>query len=639
VDKSQAIEDFFRNLKKTFNIASLFTKGHPSFAKTVVEFKNSLNTLLTFLSPVKVGITPESFLVEDTYFKGLAYQDLAKMLHLRRIKSFQITPGITEEELAVFFATLSLHPKEIIAGGGVGHLLKEQKSEHILIEELDYSQLLKGSGKECADIWIYLLKEAVEKDDPQNAGVLADNFEKMVQHFGIKDLLEDPESKENIYRFFSYLKNKGKDKLGHCAKQVARSMLQEKDIGQKVDPETIKMFLKDLSDADFADVLSDGLLTDDGFDPVSFTLFSRILDEDKQKSIAAETVKAVKARPFKDTQKVRKNIEKLFSTPGDTSVSQVYRATLSALLQDTAVERHITLDREQLQKSYQLVLLNLFYDERDPEKIPPIVDKLMRELDGILRKKDLEYLVFLMGAIHKKRKEDPLHSDLFDRLDKAMYDFIEHNMAEDEGAGEFKYFFDSLQKSSLGIDFYLHKIFNEEKINPVLLKLFFKFFPAGLPVFYTNIERKRGDIEFLEAMVEQLSIVDHPYAVEALKYIYSSMNNFIKMEVLKAMRKLPTFDREFLLSILKSGEPASKKEVLLVLMQDEGSRKQAVEVLFSIKSPWGTKNNIILENIIAVGEAGFKAAEGYLAAMSKKYFFWNSEIRKEALKVLKKWAR
>jgi len=40
-----------------------------------------------------------------------------------------------------------------------------------------------------------------------------------------------------------------------------------------------------------------------------------------------------------------------------------------------------------------------------------------------------------------------------------------------------------------------------------------------------------------------------------------------------------------------------------------------------------------------VEETGLKEARDYLVAISKKHFFWNRDIRKEALRVLKKWAQ
>jgi hypothetical protein len=639
MDKDQALEEFFRNFKKTLSITCLFSKDHPSFVKAVGDFKNTVDATLNFLSPLKIGVTPDSFLVENKYFSGgLLYGELAKMLHLRRVKTIEIKPGVSLEELVVFFHQISIHPKEIMANGGMSNILGKAKVAHISIEELDYSQLLKGSGTEYKDIWAYLLQEAVEKDDSAKANALADNFDKIVQHFRIKDLLENEKLKENIHQFIVYLKDKGKDKFLQCAKEMASAILKEKEMLQQADIDKIRIFFKDLSEADLADILSQDLLTDERFDHLSFGLFSKILDEEKHKNIAAQAAKNLQAKSFRDNRMITKNIQKLFSSPASSGVSQVYQNALSSFLSNISFDNLIAFDRELAQINYDSLLLNLFNEEKNQEHLITILEKITVELDRLVRKRDLGYLKSLLEVIDKKRLQDSSTADLFDGLKNLIYNLLEDVICEQESVEDFQYFIDAMQKSTLGLDFYLGKIFNENKVNANRLKLFLKFFPTELPIFYQNLEKKTQDMEFLIRVIESLSAVSHPQTMDIFKHIYSFANNFIKIEVLQAMQRLSRYDEEFLLSILENADITLKKEALLILSKEEKSRRKALRKLFAIKSPWGTKNSFIMENILVVEETGLKEAKDYLVAISKKHFFWNRDIKKEASRVLKRWA-
>ena len=640
-DKDKTLEEFLKNLKKTFNITCLFSKEHPLFLKAIADFKKTIEPAFMFLNPIKIGVTPDSFIIEKKYFSGeLPYGQMARMFHLRRIQDIEISREASVEELAVLFQALAMHPKDIIANGGMKRVFALSNVTHILIEELDYSQLLKGSGEECKDVWMYLLREAVERDDPAKVDALADNFDKMVQQFHLSEILENEELKENIHKFIAYLKAKGKDKFSLCAKGMATSILKERNMPQEIDLDKIKVFFEDLTDKDFAEILGNGLSTEQGFDPLSFNLFSKILGEEKHKNIALLTAKSLQSQPFKDRGRLSKNIEKLFSGPASSGSSQIYKGMLSSLLNDISSQESRVFEPKLVYRNYHFILLNLFSEERDRERLKLILEKLTAELDKVIQQKDLEYLAFLLEAIRAKRVQPEKGSiEAFDGLEKKIYNFIEQDVCQGQAALNLEPFLDKMQASSLGIDFYLRSIFEEDKLNTALLKLFLRFFPAELPVFQKKLEQKLSDMEFMDRLFTSLIPINDNRVLEVLKYVYSLANNFVKVEVLKTMQKLSLRDSEFLLAILRGEEFSLKKEALIALVKDEQTRQVALEGLFNIPSPWGTKNNIILENIIVVEEAGLKMAGDYLIPISKKPFFWNGNIRREALRVLKKWAK
>ncbi|MDD5155542.1 MAG: hypothetical protein PHF11_03550 [Candidatus Omnitrophica bacterium] len=638
MDKDQTLEEFFRNFKKTFNITCLFSKDHPSFVKAVENFRNTVSATLTFITPLKIGVTQDSFLVEAKYFSGLMYRDLAKMLHLRRVKSIELRDGATVEELVNLFYLISMHPKEIMAGGGIAAISAKDKMAHISVEELDYSMLLKGSGNESKDMWIYLLQEAVEEDDPAKADALADNFEKITGSLKIKDLLENEKLKENIQRFISYLKDKNKEKFSRCSKNIAGAILKDKDIPRQEDIDKINVFFKDLSNEDFADILSEGLLAEEGFDSLSFGLFSKILDEEKHRNIASLAAKSIRGKSFRGNRRVAKNIQKLLFAPQDSPVSRAYKNALSSFLEDISFKERVDFDPELIYANYHAVLLNAFYEEKNRERLVVIMEKLTVELSRMFRKKELGHLKFLLEAINKKSSDDLSGAALFVGLEKLIYNLVEPAICEEGLSEDLRYFIENIQNSTLGLDSYLNRIFNENKTNSACLRLFLKFFPQELAVFYHNLEKKSQDMEFLLRLIEGLSRVCDPLALEVLKHVYFLSNNFVKIEVLSAMQKISPCDIGFLLSVLESDDFSLKKEALVILRREHASREKALQALFSIKSPWGAKNDLILQNVLVAEQLRLKEAEPYLVLISKKHFFWNRNIRKEAARVLKKWA-
>jgi hypothetical protein len=103
------------------------------------------------------------------------------------------------------------------------------------------------------------------------------------------------------------------------------------------------------------------------------------------------------------------------------------------------------------------------------------------------------------------------------------------------------------------------------------------------------------------------------------------------------MEILSLQDNDFLFSILRQGDLFARREALGILIRDEKAKKGIFEGLFLIPSPWGAKNNILLENIMMADEISLIEAKDYLERLSKRRFFWNSNVRAKAFELLRKW--
>ncbi|MDP2941691.1 MAG: hypothetical protein Q8N85_05535, partial [Candidatus Omnitrophota bacterium] len=138
MNKQEALGDFFQGLHTVINNAFAYVKDHPYFLKSVEEFKAKLDQLFLYLAPLKIAINPASLFVDGRLWEKVRlYEELAQIFHLRKIKSVEFRPGVSVQELTVFFGKLSLPPKEILKGGGLANILEAQARPHIVTEELD----------------------------------------------------------------------------------------------------------------------------------------------------------------------------------------------------------------------------------------------------------------------------------------------------------------------------------------------------------------------------------------------------------------------------------------------------------------------------------------------------------------------
>lgn len=637
MDKEEALNEFLRGLRIVFNNATAYHKDHPYFIKSVENFKQQLDTLFNFLNPIKVDIAPGSLFVDDRRWdKAELYLELASSLHLRKIKSIEFRKGATVEELIGFLSSISLPPKEILRETGVQNILNTKNISHIYIQELDYSELLRGEGQELKDVWVYLFKRFTQEKDRLKVNEFADDFEKIVGKLKAEDLLTDEQLRQNIHIFFDYLKEREKDRFHNCSKGLLKLILKDKSMLQEDKLQKLKAFFNDLDKDALTEILHDEILTDDSFNYLSFTVFSKLIEENKHKAVAPSLKERFKKEGLlKTSPRIRKKIKELFSTSDSSSVLELYRHLLYPLLQESPLEGTFPFGHDALRMNYRFVLLNLFTKEEDAGKLGLICEYLSKECAN-LTEENLDYLKSLWETLEKKIKEGTLQDNALESLRDCICNFIENRAFNEDPPLELEYFIDRLKKSVLGCEFYINKIFNEGRVNTSILKLFLNFFPQYLPSFYENLKRRHADMDFLSRVVESLGGIDSLSGIEILKNIYSFSNNIIRIEVLKSMQKLSRYDNEFLFGILRQGDFFLKQQAMAILAKDGLTREIALRKLLAIPSLLGGKNKVIIENIKLIEDMGLKEAEGYLVSLNKRRFFWNKNVRERAKSALRK---
>lgn len=639
MDKDEALIEFLNGLRIVLSNASAYQKDHPYFIKSVQDFKLKVDALLAYLSPIKIDIAPESIFMDGKYWKKqTVHIELANLFHIRKIKSIQFSAGITNEELVDFLSSVALPVREILKQGGPQVILRNKKNPHISLEELDYSGFLHGEGEEVKDAWALLFKEAIEEKDLSKINEFANNFEKIIKKFKVKDFSENEELRENLYNFLSYLKATQKDKFCDCARVIFNQLLKDKEALYDERLNKIKSLFINLDNNDYACMFWDGVLEDDAFDALNLNLFSQLVGEERQKEIVSTLMnRAPDKESLRNNPTAVKKIQDLLTLSSTQLVSDVYKNILSTLFKDISFEKGLSFDRNLLNINYRFILLNMLAQERHKKRLVLILERLAKTWDEIAKEKDFKYVKSLLEILEQRKKENAGFISLCAELDEHISRFIESNVWEAEASSDFVDLVEKVEKSALGADFYLHKIFVEGKVNPYGLKLFFKFFPEKLDLFCKNLAEKRSDIEFQAKVVEAIGKIDSPNTLEILKRIYNPAIRVIKIEILKAMQHLSKIDEEFLYSILKGRDAPLKSEAMAVLSKDPRTRRRAIDIFSSIISPWGTKNKIILENIMIIEEFELKDASFYLTELSKKPFFWNRSTRFKALEVLRRW--
>jgi len=418
MNKEEALEDFLKTLRITLNYIFLYSKDHRSFIKSVQELKRKIDILLDFLNPVKVSFSPDSLLIDGkVYKKTLLHKELAKMFHLRKVKSIEIRGGITEKEMILLLDKIAMPPKEVWKAGGLSNLLSKTETLHCSVEDLDYSGLLKDEGKEIKDIWSYLLQDAVEKENVHKVYELADNFEKNIGKFKASNFIEDEELNRNIYKFLKFLREKDKDKFSRCARAMLKSILRDKAVFKEGQLDKIRIFFEHLDEDDFANALWDAIATDDRFDSYSFQLFSRLVEKEKHEKIVSSLAKNVdKSKSLGINPRIGKKIRELFSMPEKTFISEIYRRALFTLAEDDFSQKGFSFNRSLLQDNFRFILLNLLAEEKTKQGLTLIVESLLKQWDEIIAQQDTEYLKYLLEALRKKKADKFSHQQPLDEL-------------------------------------------------------------------------------------------------------------------------------------------------------------------------------------------------------------------------------
>jgi len=636
MNKEEILEDFFRTLRVVLTNAFSYSKDHPYFIKSVANFKTKLEMVLSVFSPLKIGVT-DSGLVADgkKLVKSGFYDDLARLLHQRKIKSLEIRRGSDIQELVQFFSIIALPQKEIFKNGGIGALLLRRQLTHFTVGELDYSTLLQGEGQEGVDIWGYMLKDAVRNNDSVKLNRLADDFGALIRRVNEKDIFDAEGISHQVSDFMISLRGTNREKFDKCAKEIFLWLLRNKKYLNDDKLAKLKPVFVGLGEDDFSSLLWDGILREDNFDALSLQIFSKISNSEDPGRIAGNLLKdGDQAHYLMDNPGAVKKIRKLLNTVSEDPLSAVYRNTLESLVKSISFSGKLLFDHKGLLENYRNIVLSIFSaggKSDNPRLIEGILEK---ELAGALEENDAGFLQGLWAALIKRKAEG---KNAYSELETKLSVSVENIVLSGALAPEQEFLLEMVSSPAHEAKVYLDKIFTAEKADKYILSLFLRLFKDDLNAFYARLEQKFQDMEFLLNLIGTLGELSVPATLDILENIYSSANQLVKLEVLEAMRKGKNIDPAFLIRQLNLDSVLLKKGALSALILDTGSREEALKLLLNLPSQWGRRNRVIIENMQMVYSLGLKEASVYIKGLARRRFFWNRRLREKAARILKEW--
>lgn len=637
MENSRAFPDFFKILKVTIKNSSIYNQEHPAYLESLKELKNKLDDLFKDIDRIKMSFSPNSIFIKDAiYEKDKLYVELANIFHKRKIKSIILKNTLTENELKYFIAKLCLPPGDLFREGGLLHSLEREDIETISAEELDYSQLLKGEGEEIKDVWSFLLQEAVADNNQKKMEEVLANFENVVDEFDIDEIEDNLASDGNFTMFFNYLKGSQSDDLKKCTKALIRSLIRNKKITEDIRLDNLKKLLMDVDENDIASSFWEEVITDDNFDPLSFSIFSRLMEKKKKDAVENSLSNIIENQAKKRGPEFKDKIKELFSGGSSPIMSAVYLKTLKSIDGKITYRANLEFDRQHLQKNFWYLLLNLFAIQIDKKLLLRRLSIIKAEWENIIQSGDFKILRNIYHELKEKEAEIGSEQEAIE-LKTEITAYIEEKILNGESSDQFDYFIENMDQSFYGLSVYLDKIFDEKIVTPYILKAVFRFFTGYLFKFNAKITEKANDTKFLELMVDNLKKIDSPVSLVTLKTIYKLENMAIKPKVLKAMLHFSDCDENFLFPLLRKKDIEVKKASMLILVKHPTSRMKALDKLFDIESPYGIRNKTIKKHIRIADEMNLKEAKKHLTSLTKRGNFWNRSLREMASKVLGKW--
>ena len=637
MDKNEIYDSFLKSLRIALTNTSVYSKDHPLFIKSVDNLRIDINKLFTVVSPLRMGIVPDSLIFGNEPLKGARlYEEIAIFFHQRKIKAVNFKQGVDNKELINFLINANLVPKDILLNGGLDHILKESSLRFITVEDLDYSKLLKDDGQEDSDIWFYLLRKTLDEDGIDKLDILSNNFKKVLKKLRIQDLVENQEVRKSIKELLCYFKDKDIDKFSECSKELAKTVLKDGSQLNKDQLDKFKELMEDMDVKDMSDVLLAKLQERKDVDPLTVNLFSKLINRDKHKEVTISLIDELKKdQHLRREPNVITGIKDLLVlSEFSKGKFKTYHDNLMAILDNIKLGDGLYFNREKISDDYRFILLDIFVMELSSKRLEAILSIILAELKKAIKANDLGYIGNFKKALEKKKLETFEFEFAFERVNKEICSFAEKIIFEEDYLDNITFLIDDPKKSNLGINFYFDKIFKEEKINQNILKLFFNFFPEQLSSFCENISKKKFDMKFIENIINNLDKVEETVSSRIFKYIFPMINDVLKVKVLDKMGELNIKDEMFLFSIFDKGNFLQRKHAFSLLVNNSSLRGKIAQMLLGIRNPFGFKTRIIKDNLNLINQVSFPEAKAYLIALSKYRFFWNKDIRLKAKEIL-----
>ncbi len=630
------LEGFLNSLRLTIKRMALYPEGHPALPPFLLDLNQKAENLIATSGRVWIGVGPHSLRLEDgTWLKEKIHEEIARLLHGRRIQSLEIQKGTTPEELGLFSRLLASSPRDLDKQKSLKKLLEEKGVTHVKVQLLDYSPLLSAEGEVVKDAWTYLLEEALRRREPKAVDEAAQSMVKALDYFSWKELSSDEKQWPQWSAFFPLLKEKDRRAFGAVLRATVKNIFQQPEqLDSPAQEEKLASLLAEVDEETLAVALVEGLKEDPSFDASKLFLWSRLTRTKKHGLMATflERSLEVKIAQWPSTW-LRDKLAALVQGYSVSPYPIPYYQSFLSLLNKIPKEAKLQLRRDNLWRHEVSLELLFLEQETQPELLLNHFETLARNLSRLLESRDFLLLKEMHRLLITEHSRLMAHEDYASTL-RRLTRFIEELILDEEAFPEQDYFLENLEASAVGVNYYLEKIFGEGHISPAILRLFFRFFLKHMFYFDLNLDEKSKDKDFLEKMVESLAAVDAPASFVALKNIFLLADYRLRRRVLLALSKLSTFDPNFLWPHFLARPLSWQREALLWLRRKPEELEKALKMLLCLPSPLGLRNKLLLEAAKIIEEIGLTEAVPYLQSLAKRRFIWNRRLRQGVKRVL-----
>lgn len=634
--KEEAIGEFFRAIQMALNNAAYF-RGHPYFVKTVESFKEKLDAILLFCNPVILEVSPTKIIFDGRLWeKTPLYEGIAQHLHVRKIEKITISSGYRLDELSHFLNVISLPARELEQQKGVCALLAD-KSPSFSVQALDYSSLLRKEGLEISDAWVYILQAALANNDTRKLAEYTETFGQRLTGLDYRLISENSSANQIFKDFFAYLKEHSKFDFDRCVKDMYEFLSQYSSFLQESDYAFLSKLFEKVDIADYARLLSEEFLFKDRVDALNFRFFCHLSGEGKQKSITEALFSdKVLREKLRGNVRVIHNIQGLLSPASDKYISAVYRNTLMHFLQEISLGGMLVFDHALLESNYRFVLLNLILEEADCSVLALIANRIATELHKAIDIRDSGYIQLLCVALTRREKENSACAQSFEAINVALGNCTEQ-LLWGKVLLDADCILERIDRNRFSAAYFLDKFFEEKLLSSLALSFFFKTHPQDVPVLYKRLSERSHEVEFIIQFIETAAAIHPPLSLSILQNLYAQANEFVRLEILKAMKNIPGIDVHFLRGLLRIEQGQLKKEALTLIVKDSDGLREALRELLFVPNPWGFQDARVLENIDLVADLRLLQAKDDLALVLKRAPLWSFRLKKRIREILALW--
>ncbi|MBU4331068.1 MAG: hypothetical protein KKB53_11305, partial [Acidobacteria bacterium] len=536
MDETSPLFRFFSQFKIALKNASIYSIDHPQTHQSVELLRDHLVHLAERIDPLHFVFTEHSLRFDDIVYSGHSLiEEIAVFFHTRKVKRLTIDGATSLTDLLAFFS-LFIHSPQIMAEkGGLKTLIESIHASGFRIDELDYSSLLRGEGREIDNMREFILGRDLDARETEHIDRIAGRFSDILDEHSLDEWLSNPTLMANLSKIHESLKNRESPLLRPFSKSFVKSVLQSRTIPTKEELERLRSVLSTLNSTDFAGALWEEITENREFDALSLRVFSKLAEDNDPESISKGFIQCAERTSTTSLPPNHRNrILDLLEKMPSPLLSEVYRSTLSSLFQDIDIHEEQAFDRNIWESNFQIILLNYLQAVQNPENIGLIVNNLLLQWPAITKRGDLSYLKNMSITLRNKKRRHG-SSENIDQLEGRMQEHIENQVLLGNPAIESLSSYFDPKKSRFSSNYILKKIFEGGIVNPAICELFFQSYPDDVFYFQLNAERELPDSPLLQQLIQALGQLESENAFHILRELYSQADITLQTFILQSL--------------------------------------------------------------------------------------------------------